>query len=260
MDDTKTKIKRESFKDSISKALNNRAASTKFPFAMTPSTSSAAPSIVWPSSSSTPQKKRPILSPTLATRDAKRTTTTTSTTTTSKPTIPAHLLANLKVLVEQLESATTPATATAAAEAESTICTEDDLREWRPFEQKSDGWGGTRENLPWVDTALDIIKQGEKVYEKNLKAFQDIADKLLALGDQAQDIRTEMDAVCEKLHCFHEACLDLQIEVGNISSQEVCDITRLSLEALLEAHAGDVEGCATVKKALGKKDDEWNGW
>ncbi|OJI80070.1 hypothetical protein ASPTUDRAFT_47090 [Aspergillus tubingensis CBS 134.48] len=258
MDDTKTTIKRESFKDSISKALNNRAASTKFPFAMTPSTSSAAPSIVWPSSSSTPQKKRPILSPTLATRDAKRTTTTTSTTTT-KPTIPAHLLANLKVLVEQLESATTPATA--AAEADSTICTEeDDLREWRPFEQKSDGWGGTRENLPWVDTALNIIKQGEKVYEKNLKAFQDIADKVMALGDQAQDIRTEMDAVCEKLHCFHEACLDLQIEVGNISSQEVCDVTRLSLEALLEAHAGDVEGCATVKKALGKKDDEWNGW
>ncbi|GLA62787.1 hypothetical protein AtubIFM54640_003917 [Aspergillus tubingensis] len=257
MDDTKTKIKHESFKDSISKALNNRAASTRFPFAMTPSTSSAAPSIVWPSSSSTPQKKRPILSPTLATRDAKRTTTTTSTTTT-KPTIPAHLLANLKVLVEQLESATTPATA--AAEADSTICTEDDLREWRPFEQKSDGWGGTRENLPWVDTALDIIKQGEKVYEKNLKAFQDIADKLMALGEQVQDIRTEMDAVCAKLHCFHEACLDLQIEVGNISSQEVCDITRLSLEALLEAHAGDVEGCATVKKALGKKDDEWNGW
>ncbi|GFN11458.1 hypothetical protein AtubIFM55763_004896 [Aspergillus tubingensis] len=257
MDDTKTKIKHESFKDSISKALNNRAASTRFPFAMTPSTSSAAPSIVWPSSSSTPQKKRPILSPTLATRDAKRTTTTTSTTTT-KPTIPAHLLANLKVLVEQLESATTPATA--AAEAESTIGTEDDLREWRPFEQKSDGWGGTRENLPWVETALDIIKQGEKVYEKNLKAFQDISDKVMALGDQARDIRTEMDAVCAKLHCFHEACLDLQIEVGNISSQEVCDITRLSLEALLEAHAGDVEGFATVKKALGEKDDEWNGW
>ncbi|GLB11121.1 hypothetical protein AtubIFM57258_007540 [Aspergillus tubingensis] len=258
MDDTKTKIKRESFKDSISKALNNRAASTKFPFTMTPSTTSfAAPSVVWPSSSSTPQKKRPILSPTLATRDAKRTTTTTSTTTT-KPTIPAHLLANLKVLVEQLESATTPATA--AAEADSTICTEDDLREWRPFEQKSDGWGGTSENLPWVDTALNIIKQGEKVYEKNLKAFQDIADKVMALGDQAQDIRTEMDAVCAKLHCFHEACLDLQIEVGNISSQEVCDITRLSLEALLEAHAGDAEGCATVKEALGKKDDGWNSW
>ncbi|PWY63085.1 hypothetical protein BO83DRAFT_371494 [Aspergillus eucalypticola CBS 122712] len=257
MDDTKTNIKRGSFKDSLSKALTNRAASTKFPFAMTPSSTSAAPSDVWPTSSSPFKKKRPILSPTLATRDTKRTTTTTSTTTT-KPTIPAHLLANLKVLVEQFESAITPATA--AAEADSTICTEDDLREWRPFEQKSDGWGGTRENLPWVDTALNIIKQGEKVYEKNLKAFQDIAVKLMALGEQAQDVRTEMDAVCAKLQCFHEACLELQIEVGNISSQEVCDITRLSLEALLEAHAGDVEGCATVKKALGKKDDEWNGW
>ncbi|BCS03082.1 uncharacterized protein AKAW2_61346S [Aspergillus luchuensis] len=257
MDDTKVNIKRENFKDSLSKALNNRAASTKFPFAMTPSTSSAAPSVVWSASSSTPQKKRPILSPTFATRDAKRTITTTSTTT--KPTIPAHLVADLKVLVEQLESATTPATT--AAEADSTIYTEDNLREWGPFEQKSDGWGDIRENVPWVDTALNIIKQGEKVYEKNLKAFQDIADKLMALGDQAQEIRTEMDAVCAKLHCFHEACLDLQIEVGNISSQEVCDITRLSLEALLEAHAGDVEGCATVKKALGKKDDEWNdGW
>ncbi|PYH63825.1 uncharacterized protein BO88DRAFT_420069 [Aspergillus vadensis CBS 113365] len=257
MDDTKINIKRETFKDSLSKALTNRAASTKFPFAMTPSTSSAAPSVVWPSSSSTPQKKRPILSPTLATRDAKRTTTTTSTTTT-KPTIPAHLLANLKVLVEQLESATTPATA--ATGAESTICPEDNLHEWGNPKQKYENWDGTRENLPWVDTALDIIKQGEKVYEKNLKAYQDIADKLMALGEQAQDIRTEMDVVCAKLHCFHEACLDLQIEVGNISSQEVCDITRLSLEALLEAHAGDVEGCATVKKELGKKDDGWGGW
>lgn len=107
-----------------------------------------------------------------------------------------------------------------------------------------------------MDTALNIIKQGEKVYEKNIKAFQDITEKLMALGEQVQEIRTEMDAMSLKLSQLHMDCLDLNAEVHNIPTQEVCEITRLSLEALLEANAGDVDGCATVKKELEEKDAE----
>ncbi|KAL3262559.1 hypothetical protein ABHI18_002666 [Aspergillus niger] len=241
-------IKRESFKESLSKAFTNREAPTTSPFAMTPP-SSTATSDAWSAFGSKAQKKRPaVVSPRLATRDAKRTTTTTTTTT--NPTIPAHLLANLKVLVQQLESTTTAA----AADAEATICTEDVLFERNPEQKYADFIA--RDNLPWVDTALNIIKQGEKVYDKNIKAFQDITDKLMALGEQVQEIRTEMDAMSLKLSQLNVDCLDLNAEVFNIPTQEVREITRLSLKALLEANAGDVDGCATVKKELEEKDAE----
>ncbi|GKZ37554.1 hypothetical protein AbraIFM66950_009140 [Aspergillus brasiliensis] len=250
MDDSNINIKREGFTKSLSKALTNRAAPAMSPFATT-SPSSTVTSDAFPTfgSGSKRQKKRAVeISPRLANREAKRTKINTNTNT---GTIPAHLLANLKVLVEQLESTTTTTTTADAdaADAESPILTTD-----------NDLLGGITEqnapnhHQPWVDTALKIIKQGEKVYEKNISAFQDITEKLLALGEQVENIRTNLDAVSRKVNRFHIACLDLQVDVGNIPSQEVWDITRLSLEALLEANAGDVDGCAIVKKELEKKD------
>ncbi|OJJ69806.1 hypothetical protein ASPBRDRAFT_197525 [Aspergillus brasiliensis CBS 101740] len=247
MDESKINIKREGFTKSLSKALTNRAAPAMSPFTTT-SPSSTVTSDAFPTFNSKRQKKRAVeISPRLATREAKRINTSTNTTTS----VPTNLLANLKVLVEQLKANnTTITTADAnAADAESPILTTANDLLGNSTEQNAPD-----RHQPWVDTALKIIKQGEKVYEKNISAFQDITEKLLALGEQVENIRTDLDAVSRKVNRFHIACLDLQVDVGNIPSQEVWDITRLSLGALLEANAGDVDGCAVVKKELEKKD------
>ncbi|GKZ20855.1 hypothetical protein AbraIFM66951_009174 [Aspergillus brasiliensis] len=249
MDDTNINIKREGFTKSLSKALTNRTAPAMSPFTTT-YPSSTVTSDAFPAFNSKRQKKRPVeISPRLATREAKRTKINTNTNTTTS--VPTNVLANLKVLVEQLESNTTTTTTADAdaADAESPLLATDNDLLGNSTEQNA-----PNHHQPWVDTALKIIKQGEKVYEKNISAFQDITEKLSALGEQVENIRADLDAVSRKVNRFHIACLDLQVDVGNIPSQEVWDITRLSLEALLEANAGDVDGCAVVKKELEKKD------